>query len=53
MVSKHQENIKCNCKQLSQELKDISIGMILGDASIQRPFKEAFIKFEQGYKQIE
>lgn len=53
MVSKHQENIKCNCKQLSQELKDISIGMILGDASIQRPFKEAFIKFEQGYKQKE
>ena len=53
MTSKYQEDIKSNLPQLSQELKDISIGMILGDASIQRPSREAFIKFEQGYKQKE
>ena len=46
-------NKKLRQAQLSQKLIDISIGMILGDASIQKTGKEAFIKFEQGYKQKE
>lgn len=36
---------------LPTHLEEIAIGMILGDASIYKVSCEAYIKFEQGYKQ--
>jgi len=38
---------------LPEELVEIAIGMILGDASISKRHNQASIKFEQGYKQTE
>jgi hypothetical protein len=40
-------------RPLSDELFEIGIGMVLGDACMYKGGREPFIKFEQGYKQKE
>ena len=43
--------IKKSLPLLPHHLFDIAIDMILGDASMYKISREAYIKFEQGYKQ--
>lgn len=49
--SKYWQNWKNNLPALPQELKEISIGMILSDACMYKKSTHALIKFEQGYLQ--
>ena len=49
--SRYWRNYKKTLPVLSDELVEIAIGMILGDAYICKINKEAFIRFEQSYKQ--
>ncbi len=49
--SKYWQDYKKSLPLLPQHLIDISIGMILEDASMYKVSREAYIKFEQGYKQ--
>ena len=49
--SRYWRNYKKTLPVLPDELVEIAIGMILGDAHICKINKEAFIRFEQGYKQ--
>ena len=49
--SPYWQNYKKTLPSLPQHLVEIAIGMILGDASIYKVSTEAYIKFEQGYKQ--
>ena len=42
------QNYKKSLPMISQDLFQISIGMILGDASIYKISREAYVKFEQG-----
>lgn len=49
--SKYWQDYKKTLPLLSDELIQIAVGMILGDAYICRKNKEAFIKFQQGSKQ--
>lgn len=51
--SKYWQNWKNNLPNLPKELRDIAIGMILGDACMYRVSNHALIKFEQGYKQLD
>ena len=50
-TSKYWQNWKKNNPKLNQYLRSVAIGMILGDAGIHKVGKDAYIKFEQGYKQ--
>ena len=50
-TSKYWQDWKKNNPKLNQYLWSIAIGMILGDSGLQKVDKEAYIKFEQGYKQ--
>ena len=49
--SKYWQNWKANLPDIPSDLFETAFGMILGDASIYRKNREAFIKFEQGYSQ--
>ena len=49
--SKYWQDYKKTLPLLSDELIQIAVGMILGDACICRRNNEAFIKFEQGSNQ--
>ena len=49
--SSYWQNYKKTLPLLPQHCFDIAIGMILGDASIYKVSNQAYIKFEQGYKQ--
>lgn len=51
--SKFWQNYKSTLPSLPQKLFEISVGMILGDATMYHVSREALIKFEQGYKQKE
>ena len=51
--SKYWQNYKKTLPEMPQELLDIAIGMLLGDASIYKVSHHAYLKFEQGYKQQE
>lgn len=52
-TSKYWQDWKNNNSNLNSILREIAVGMILGDASLSKVGKEASIKFEQGYKQKE
>lgn len=49
--SKYWQNYKKGSPDLPKEIFDVAVGMILGDATMYRVSREAYIKFEQGYKQ--
>jgi hypothetical protein len=49
--SPYWQNYKKTLPLLPQHCFEIAIGMILGDASIYKVSTQAYIKFEQGYKQ--
>jgi hypothetical protein len=49
--SHYWQNYKKSIPLLPQDLFDICVGMILGDASVYKVSSEAYLKFEQGYKQ--
>lgn len=49
--SKYWQDYKKSLPQLPKEIFDIAVGMILGDATMYKVSREAYIKFEQGYKQ--
>lgn len=49
--SPYWQNYKKTLPLLPQHCFEIAIGMILGDASIYKISTQAYIKFEQGYKQ--
>jgi hypothetical protein len=51
--SAYWQNYKKSLPPLSNEIFEIAVGMILGDATMYRVSREALIKFEQGYKQKE
>lgn len=51
--SKYWQNYKLSLPYLPDQLFEIAIGMILGDACMYKVSIEAYIKFEQGYKQKE
>lgn len=50
---KYWQDKKKLIKNLSLELEEVAFGMILGNSSMSKKSREAIIKFEQGYKQIE
>ena len=50
-TSKYWQDWKKNNPKLSQYLRSVAIGLILGDVGLHKVGKEAYIKFEQGYKQ--
>ena len=50
-TSKFWQKWKNEQPMLDLHLTQVAIGMILGDAGLHRPGKEAYIKFEQGYAQ--
>ena len=49
--SKYWQDYKKRLPFLPQPLFDVPIGMILGDVSMYKVSREAYMKFEQGYKQ--
>ena len=49
--SKYWQDWKKKLPELPLFLKEVSIGMILSDATMYKVSKHAFIKFEQGYQQ--
>ena len=49
--SKHWQNYKSQIKPLPENHFNILIGMLLGDATMYYVSREAYIKFEQGWKQ--
>ena len=51
--SKHWQEWKEKLPALPLELKEIAVGMILGDACMYKISTHALIKFEQGYLQKE
>lgn len=53
LTSKYWQDWKKTLPLLPLNLKEIAIGMILGDACMYKVSREAIIKFEQGYKQEE
>ena len=51
--SKYWQNYKLNLPKLPENCLNISVGMILGDATMYHVSREAYINFEQGWKQEE
>lgn len=49
--SKYWQDYKHSLPCLPSTLFEIAIGMLLGDATMYKVSKQAYIKFEQGYKQ--
>ena len=49
--SKYWQDYKRSLPKLPEESFDLAVGMILGDGTMYRVSREAYIKFEQGYKQ--
>lgn len=49
--SKYWQNYKKTLPLLPKHCFQIAFGIILGDASIYKVSNQAYIKFEQGYKQ--
>lgn len=49
--SKYWQKYKQSLPALPQHLFEVAVGMMLGDASIYKVSREAYIKFEQGHKQ--
>jgi len=51
--SKHWQDWKKNLPVLPSDLTEIAIAMVLSDASMYKVSREALIKFEQGYQQLD
>lgn len=51
--SKHWQNYKKSLPPLPQKFINIAVGMLLGDATMYHVSCDAWIKFEQGWKQKE
>lgn len=51
--SPYWQNYKKNLPELSDTQFQIAVGMVFGDATMGKKSREAYIKFEQGYKQKE
>ena len=48
---KHWQLYKEQVLPMNSSLFECAVGMVLGDATMAKPYKTAHIKFEQGYKQ--
>ena len=51
LASKYWQDYKKNLPLLPQHLLEVLVGIVLGDASMSKVSKEAYVKFEQGYTQ--
>lgn len=51
LASKYWQDYKNGLPLLPQHLVEVLVGMVLGDASMSKVSKEAYVKFEQGHAQ--
>jgi len=51
LASRYWQDYKKELPMLPEQLKDVAVGMVLGDAGIFKVSKQAGIKFEQGHAQ--